>query len=102
MAEEGEGNPIDPGWWNLGDGTLDDLVDSDVNLICRPEGGIPQSTSGGVTEGYTLLGRPTTATATANPRVRTIVTADTGARSRIPTNNQELKIQNKDNLYESL
>ena len=52
MAEEGEGNPIDPDWWNLGDGTLDDLVDSDLNLILRPEGGIPQSTSGGVTEGY--------------------------------------------------
>ena len=36
---EGGGNPIDPGWCNLGnlDGNMDDLVNSDLNLIHRPE-----------------------------------------------------------------
>ena len=39
IMAEGGGNPIDPVWWNLGnlDGNLDDLVDSDLNLIRRPE-----------------------------------------------------------------
>ena len=57
---KGEGNPIDPSWWNLGNlnGNLDDLVDSDLNLILRPEGEIPQSTSGWVTEEYIFTAKP--------------------------------------------
>ena len=50
---EGGGNAIDPGWWDLGniDGNFDDLVDLDLNLICRPENRTTQSTSEGITEG---------------------------------------------------
>ena len=89
MAERG-GNPIDPGWWNLNnlDVNMDDLVDSDLNLIHRPENRTTQSTSERVTEGYRQGRRPTTVTATTNPRVRTIVMANTGAIPQISTANQ--------------
>ena len=83
---EGE-NPGDPGFINPGD-----LVDSQLNLIHLPEVVVPLSISGEVTEGYISRvslpqGRlnPTIAVALINPKIGTIVTVDTGARSRIPT-----------------
>ena len=48
-----------------------------------PEGEVTRSTPGEETEGYRQWGRPTIVTASKNPRVRTTVTADTGAIPRI-------------------
>ena len=66
MVEERQGNPIDPGWWNIGnfDGNLDDMVDLELNLIRRPENRTTQSTSEGITEGHRQGEGPTTVMAT--------------------------------------
>ena len=78
---EGGGNLIDPGWWNLGnlDGNMDNLVvDSDLNLIRRPENRTTHSTSEGITEGHRQGEGPTTIIATTQPRVRNTVIVSTG------------------------
>ena len=81
MAEEGGGNPKNPVWWNLGnlDCNLDDLVDSDLNLIRRPENRTTHSTSEGITQGHRQGEGPTAVIATTQPRVRNTVTVSTGA-----------------------
>ena len=78
---EGRENPIDPGWWNLGnlDGNFDDLVDSDLNLISRSENRTTQSTCEGITEGDRQGEGPTTLIATTDLRVRNTVTVSAEA-----------------------
>ena len=76
---------------------MDDLIDSDLNLIRRPEN---RTTENRVTEGYRQGGIPTTVIATTHPRVMTTITVNTGAIPRTSTTNQTL--ENQDNSDETL